>query len=211
MVTRGKFITLEGGEGVGKSTNLNFIKQQLDNAGIQVVVTREPGGTPFAEKIRQLLLENSEETISEQTELLLMFAARAQHIHQVIHPALEQGQWVLCDRFTDATYAYQGYGRNMDLQMIAWLEGKVQKGLKPDLTLLLDAPIDVGMERANKRGELDRFEKEKQDFFERVRAGYQERAKKLPQQIKLINANLPLQQVQMEIERVINTLLESRL
>lgn len=211
MVTRGKFITLEGGEGVGKSTNLNFIKQQLDNAGIQVVVTREPGGTPFAEKIRQLLLENSEETISEQTELLLMFAARAQHIHQVIHPALEQGQWVLCDRFTDATYAYQGYGRNMDLQMIAWLEEKVQKGLKPDLTLLLDAPIDVGMERANKRGELDRFEKEKQDFFERVRAGYQERAKKLPQQIKLINANLPLQQVQMEIERVINTLLESRL
>ena len=198
-MSEGKFITLEGGEGVGKSTNLAFIQSQLENQGIDVITTREPGGTDFAEKIRTLLLENREETVSEQAELLLMFAARAQHIYHVIQPALSQGQWVLCDRFTDATYAYQGGGRLMDMQMIQWLEEKVQGCLRPDLTFLLDAPISVGMERANKRGELDRFESEKIGFFERVRETYLQRAEEYPQKIKVINANQALDKVQNAI------------
>lgn len=199
----GLFITLEGGEGVGKSTNLIFIKLLLEDAGITVVTTREPGGTPFAEKIRQILLENREESVSENAELLLMFAARAQHIQHVIQPALEQGYWVLCDRFTDATFAYQGGGRRMNMSMIEWLEDKVQGDLRPDLTLLLDAPIEVGMDRANQRGELDRFETEKQAFFERVRATYLLRAKQNPQQIKIINADQSLDKVQAEIDTLI--------
>ena len=203
----GKFITLEGGEGVGKSTNLTFVKQLLEEAGLTVITTREPGGTAFAEKIRQLLLENRQEVVSEQAELLLMFAARAQHIHHVIQPALSKGNWVLCDRFTDATYAYQGGGRAMDMTMIEWLEDKVQGKLRPDLTLLLDAPIEVGMDRANKRGELDRFESEKQAFFARVRTAYLQRAKKLPQQIKVINADQSLDKVQDEIRFVIEELM----
>ena len=198
-MSKGKFITLEGGEGVGKSTNLAFIQSQLENQGIDVITTREPGGTDFAEKIRTLLLENREETVSEQAELLLMFAARAQHIYHVIQPALSQGQWVLCDRFTDATYAYQGGGRLMDMQMIQWLEEKVQGCLRPDLTFLLDAPISVGMERANKRGKLDRFESEKIGFFERVRETYLQRAEEYPQKIKVINANQALDKVQNAI------------
>jgi dTMP kinase len=207
----GKFITLEGGEGVGKSTNLSFIKQLLEQRGLTVIVTREPGGTAFSEKIRQLLLENTDEVVSEQTELLLMFAARAQHIHHVIQPALIQGHWVLCDRFTDATYAYQGGGRNMDVAMIEWLENTIQGTLRPDLTLLLDASIDVGMDRANKRGELDRFESEKQAFFERVRAAYLDRAQQYPQIIKIINAEQSLDKVQAEIRDVIDQLLKSHL
>lgn len=203
----GKFITLEGGEGVGKSTNLQFIKQLLEDAGIKVITTREPGGTAFAEKIRQLLLENREEVVSEQAELLLMFAARAQHIHHVIQPALSQGHWVLCDRFTDATYAYQGGGRNMDMTMIEWLEDKVQGGLRPDLTLLLDAPVSVGMDRANKRGKLDRFESEQKSFFDKVRAAYLQRAEKHPQQIKIVNAAQSLDKVQVEIDLIVQRLL----
>lgn len=206
----GMFITLEGGEGVGKSTNIRFIKNLLENAGIIVILTREPGGTVFAEKIRQLLLENSEEVISEQAELLLMFAARAQHIHHVIQPALSLGQWVLCDRFTDATYAYQGGGRKMDVKMIEWLEEKVQDGLTPDLTLLLDAPVEVGMDRASKRGKLDRFESEQYLFFENVRAAYLQRAQQKPEQIKLINADQSLDKVQSEIEFTIQQLLSQR-
>ena len=203
----GKFITLEGGEGVGKSTNLIFIKQLLEDAGIDVVTTREPGGTILAENIRQLLLDNSEEAVSETTELLLMFAARAQHIQQVINPALAQGQWVLCDRFTDATYAYQGGGRGMDVKMIEWLEQKVQGNVRPDLTLLLDAPIAVGMERANKRGELDRFEQEKHDFFERVRSAYLARANQNQQVMKIINADQPLNKVQKQIAAFVQSFL----
>lgn len=204
---KGKFITLEGCEGVGKSTNLSYIKQLLESSGKFVVTTREPGGTYFAEKIRQILLENGDEPVSETTELLLMFAARAQHIAQVIQPALMQGHWVLCDRFTDSTYAYQGGGRAMDIGLIEWLEDKVQAGLKPDLTLLLDAPIEIGMDRANKRGELDRFESEKQAFFERVRAAYLQRAKQCPQQIKIINAAQSLDKVQIEIATMIKNLI----
>ncbi len=206
---QGFFITLEGGEGVGKTTNLSFIKQQLQFAGFDVLTTREPGGTQLAEKIRQLLLEEKDEQVSEQAELLMMFAARAQHIQQVIKPALEQGKCVLCDRFTDATYAYQGGGREMDMKMIAWLEEKVQNGLKPDLTFLLDAPIEIGMQRANKRGKLDRFESEQQAFFQRVRKTYLQRAEEYPEVIKIINADQPLQQVQDNIELMIKLLLQA--
>ena len=149
---RGKFITLEGGEGVGKTTNLAFIKDYLQAHDIPVVVTREPGGTVLAEKIRNLLLDKHSEAISENAELLLMFAARAQHIKHVIEPALAQGKWVLCDRFTDATYAYQGGGRNMRMGAIEWLENLVQGALRPDLTLLLDAPVEIGIERARENG-----------------------------------------------------------
>lgn len=198
-MTRGKFITLEGGEGVGKTTNLAFIKDYLQEHGIAVVVTREPGGTLLAEKIRLLLLDSASESISEPTELLLVFAARAQHIKHVIAPALSQGKWVLCDRFTDATYAYQGGGRNMDIHTIEWLENLVQGALKPDLTLLLDAPIETGIERVRERGKLDRFESEKIDFFERVRQAYLRQAERYPERIKRINANQPLTNVQMAL------------
>jgi len=206
---KGNFITVEGGEGVGKSTNMNFIKLLLEENKISVVTTREPGGTQVAEKIRQLLLENNEEIISDQTELLLMFAARSQHITQVIQPALLAGHWVLCDRFTDATYAYQGGGRGMDISMIEWLEKTVQHGLRPDLTLLLDASIETGLNRANKRGKLDRFELEQQSFFERVRANYLQRARQRPQQIKIINADQTLDKVEAEISLNIQELLAS--
>lgn len=196
---RGRFITLEGGEGVGKSTNLQFIKQLLEDRDIPFVLTREPGGTAIAEKIRGILLEHQEERLSEQAELLLMFAARAQHIQQVILPALHQGQWVVCDRFTDATYAYQGGGRNMDLQTIAWLENTVQGPLRPDLTFIFDAPIEVGMQRAKHRGELDRFETEQLAFFERVRQAYLQRAATDVQRYKIIDASQPLGTVQQQL------------
>jgi dTMP kinase len=200
---RGKFITLEGGEGVGKTTNLIFIKDYLQQQDIAVTVTREPGGTALAEKIRHLVLDIDGESIAESTELLLMFAARAQHIQHVIEPALAQGNWVLCDRFTDATYAYQGGGRNVSIVTIALLEQLVQGDLRPDLTLLLDAPIEIGMERAQKRGAFDRFEAEKISFFTRVRQMYLDRAAQQPARIKVIQANQPLVNVQREIVEVL--------
>lgn len=206
-MTRGKFITLEGGEGVGKSTNLNFIKGYLQDHGIAVITTREPGGTQLAEKIRLLLLDAGDENISESTELLLMFAARSQHIGQVIEPALAQGKWVVCDRFTDATYAYQGGGRNMEISTIKWLENLVQDSLRPDLTLLLDAPVEIGIERVRERGKLDRFESEKIDFFERVRQAYLRRAELYPDRIKLIKADRPLNDVQSALVDVLRPLI----
>ncbi|MDD2739816.1 MAG: dTMP kinase [Methylomonas lenta] len=202
----GRFITLEGGEGVGKSTNLQFIEQLLQERQIEVVVTREPGGTELAERIRKLLLEKSDESITSQAELLLMFAARAQHIQHVILPAIQQGCWVLCDRFTDATYAYQGGGRNMDVNMIAWLEQLVQGSLRPNLTLLLDAPVEIGMRRAMHRGKLDRFETEKVDFFQRVRQAYLERASLDQNRYSIIDASLPLIEVQAQITQAIDKL-----
>ena len=204
---RGKFITLEGGEGVGKTTNLTFIRDYLQQHNIPVVVTREPGGTVLAEKIRHLLLDKDSEVISEQAELLLIFAARAQHIKHVIEPALAQGEWVLCDRFTDATYAYQGGGRNMRISTIEWLENLVQGNLRPDLTLLLDAPVEIGMERTRKRGAFDRFESEKISFFEHVRRAYLLQAELYPERIKLIKANQPLSDVQKALIDVVRTLL----
>ena len=198
-MSRGKFITLEGGEGVGKTTNLSFIKDYLQQQAIPVTVTREPGGTALAEKIRQLVLDKDSESISDNTELLLMFAARAQHIQHVIEPALAQGHWVLCDRFTDATYAYQGGGRELSIATIALLEQLVQGELRPDLTLLLDAPIEIGMERAQKRSAFDRFEVEKISFFTRVRNMYLSRAAQQADRIKVIQANQSLVNVQSDI------------
>jgi dTMP kinase len=204
---RGKFITLEGGEGVGKTTNLAFIRDYLHQYNIPVVVTREPGGTVVAEKIRHLLLDKDSELISEQAELLLIFAARAQHIKHVIEPALALGEWVLCDRFTDATYAYQGGGRNMRTSTIEWLENLVQGNLRPDLTLLLDAPVETGIKRARERGIFDRFESEKISFFEHVRRAYLLQLELHPERIKLIKANQPLVDVQRELIDVIRILL----
>jgi dTMP kinase len=206
-MTQGKFITFEGGEGVGKSTNLQFIRQLLEDNQLKVLTTREPGGTPFAEQIRNLLLEQHSEKINDTAELLLIFAARAQHIQQVILPALQQGYWVLCDRFTDASYAYQGGGRNMDMHTIAWLEQTVQGDLRPDLTLLLDAPVETGMQRALQRGKLDRFETEHVRFFERVRETYLQRAAMDSQRYRIINASQPLADVQAQIAQAVLVLL----
>jgi len=206
-MSRGKFITLEGGEGVGKTTNLAFIENYLKLHAIPVVVTREPGGTVLAEKLRQLLLNKDSEAISEHAELLMVFAARAQHIKHVIEPALASGRWVLCDRFTDATFAYQGGGRNMKNSTIEWLENLVQGSLKPDLTILLDAPIEVGLERAKSRSNLDRFESEKFQFFEKVRRSYLLQAELNPNRIKVIKANQALIDVENELINVIGNFL----
>ncbi len=195
-MTRGKFITLEGGEGVGKSTNLIFLREVFEQRKIPVTVAREPGGTQMAEQLRHLLLDTGKEAIGKKTELLLMFAARAQHIKHVIEPALAKGQWVLCDRFTDSTYAYQGGGRNMKTANIEWLERFVQGNLKPDLTILLDAPVETGMKRARKRIFTDRFESEQISFFERVREAYLVLAEANPDRIKVIRADRPLSDVQ---------------
>ncbi len=202
-MTMGKFITLEGGEGVGKSTNLLFVKKLLEQQGKEVITTREPGGTIFAEKIRQLLLAENEEKISDNTELLLMFAARSQHIAQIIRPALSKGVWVLCDRFTDATYAYQGGARGMDVSLIEWLEKSMQDEINPDLTLLLDAPVNVGMKRVSERGALDRFEREQMQFFEDVRKCYLQRAIQYPDRIKKIDADKSLEIVQADVSIII--------
>lgn len=202
----GRFITLEGGEGVGKSTNLQFIRQLLVQKQLSVILTREPGGTELAEKIRRLLLEQHNESVTPEAELLLMFAARSQHIHHVVLPALAQGQWVLSDRFTDATYAYQGGGRQMDQAIIAWLENTVQGEMRPDLTLLLDAPVETGLLRARQRGKLDRFESERRDFFERVRQAYLARARQEPRRYAIIDASLPLADVQEQIGRALEAI-----
>lgn len=208
---RGRFITVEGVEGVGKSTNIGFIKQCLEAKGISVVLTREPGGTPLAESIRELLLRPREESVSELTELLLMFAARAQHIAECIEPALTAGKWVLCDRFTDATFAYQGGGRNMSTVVISQLEVLVQQDLRPDYTFLLDADIATGMARVRSRGELDRFETEKLDFFERVRSSYLQLAEAQPERFRKIDAAQPLADVQFDIaERLALIIAEGR-
>ncbi len=203
----GRFITLEGGEGAGKSTNLEYIRTQLESAGIPVVVTREPGGTQLSEQIRKLLLDTGNTEMSSDAELLLMFAARAQHLKQFILPALQQGTWVLCDRFTDATYAYQGGGRGIDNERIAILEEWVQQGFQPDITILFDLPVEVGLDRASNRGQLDRFEQEQQLFFERVRAAYLARAEQQPQRFRIIDADQPLDNVQSQLDGVMTQLL----
>lgn len=197
---RGKFITVEGSEGVGKSTNIAFIHSWLESKNVPVVLTREPGGTPLAEDLRKILLENREEKFDVLAELLIVFAARAQHLHELILPALEAGSWVLCDRFTDATFAYQGYGRQLDLQSIAQLETLVQKSRHPDKTFYLDIEVEVGLQRARSRGALDRFEREEIEFFERVRQGYLQRVKDDPERFYLVDANKTLEQVQATIE-----------
>ncbi|MCG7868042.1 MAG: dTMP kinase [Candidatus Thiodiazotropha taylori] len=205
---KGRFITVEGGEGAGKSSNLDFIRNLLNSAGKQVVFTREPGGTPLGEAIRDLLLGHQHTGMADDTELLLMFAARAEHLQQKIIPALQQGQWVLCDRFTDASYAYQGAGRGLASERIASLEQFVQGELRPDLTLLLDLPVEQGLARAGQRSEPDRFEKQEMSFFEKVRAGYLEIAAREPHRVKIVDASKPLETVQQQIHSVVSTFLE---
>ena len=202
-----RFITLEGGEGVGKTTNLAFIEDYLTSRGIDLLKTREPGGTPLGERIRGLLLDS--DGMNNATELLLVFAARAQHISEVIRPALAAGRWVLCDRFTDASYAYQGGGRDIDTSVIEFLEQWVQAELQPDLTLLLDTPIEVGMSRARERGVADRFESEQFDFFERVRMAYLKRADQYPTRIKQVDASGSLESVRANIALHLNQIIEN--
>lgn len=204
---RGKFLTIEGTEGVGKSTNISFIKEYLGENGVDLRLTREPGGTPLAEDVRELLLVKREENVDPMAELLLIFAARAQHLNSVILPALDGGQWVLSDRFTDATYAYQGYGRGLNLQQIAMLEQLVQSDVRPDKTLWLDIDVQLGLQRASERGELDRFESETLTFFERVRSGYEARMAGQSERFARIDASLPLSHVQGQIKAVLDTLL----
>lgn len=203
---RGKFLTIEGTEGVGKSTNLAFVRDWLQAKGIEVVVTREPGGTPLAEEIRGLLLAKREEAVDETTELLLVFAARAQHLAEVIKPALARGAWVLSDRFTDATYAYQGGGRGLSKDVITQLEVLVQGELRPDLTLILDIDVETGLNRARQRGELDRFESETIGFFERVRSAYKARAAAAPDHYAVVDAGQELVKVQADIHDVLSQL-----
>lgn len=204
----GLFITLEGPEGAGKSTNREYLAERLREQGLDVVMTREPGGTPLAERIRELLLAPSDETMAVDTELLLMFAARAQHLAQVILPALDRGAVVLCDRFTDATYAYQGGGRGLSQARIATLETFVQGSLRPDLTLVFDLPVEVGLARAAARGRLDRFEQEGQAFFEAVRQAYLQRAQGDPQRYSVLDAAQPLEAVQRAIDALLPGILE---
>ncbi|WP_311944025.1 dTMP kinase [Halomonas piscis] len=210
MTQRGRLITLEGGEGVGKSTNMAFVSAWLEARGVEVVRTREPGGTPRAEAVRELLLDPGfDEPLAADAELLLMFAARAQHLAEKIRPALERGAWVVCDRFTDATYAYQGGGRGLDEARIAVLERFVQQGMTPDLTLLLDMPVDAASRRVSQRtdaggGERDRFEREREDFFAAVRHAYRQRAEAEPERFALIDAARPLAAVQHELAAVLD-------
>lgn len=195
-----RFITLEGIEGVGKTSNLEYIRGLLEATGNECVTTREPGGTALGEKLRALLLDHDDEHISADAELLMMFASRAQHIDKVIRPALEAGKFVLCDRFTEATYAYQGGGRQLPVDKIADLENWVQGELRPDLTVILDAPVHVGRSRAGRRSAPDRIEKEQDAFFERVRGAYQDMAARYPHRICLVDASKHLEDVQAQIK-----------
>ena len=198
----GRFITIEGGEGAGKSTAQRYLAEKLTAQGISVLQTREPGGTPLAEAIRRNLLSPDEEAPVEMAELLLVFAARAQHLSKVIEPALNQGQWVLCDRFTDATYAYQGAGRGLSAKHIGKLEALVQGDRRPDTVILLDMPPEIGLARARARGALDRFEQERHAFFERVRQGYLGRAAEFPDRYVIVDATQELSRVQKSLEAV---------
>lgn len=216
---RGRFITLEGIEGAGKSTHLAALARGLAARGIPLITTREPGGAPIAERMRALLLDPANAGLDDTAELLLMFAARAEHLAKTIRPALESGTWVICDRFTDATYAYQGGGRGLDAERIATLETLVQGTLRPDLTLLLDLPPEIGLARARRRGleraaaegdavGADRFEVETLDFFEGARAVYLARAAACPERYRVIDATAPLAAVSAALTQALATLIE---
>ena len=204
----GRFLTLEGIEGAGKSTIAKFVLAHLARRQIAGRLTREPGGTPLAERIRQLVLERGAEALSPVTETLLMFAARDLHLQHVIRPALARGEWVVCDRFTDATRAYQGSGRGVDRELIESLAAAVQGGLEPDCTLLLDVPVSVGLARARGRaaGDADRFEAETQVFFEKVRAGYLGLARRAPERFHVIDATAPLAAVEARVADILEDL-----
>ena len=205
----GRFVTVDGGEGAGKTTQMGFMREYLERRGCRVVVTREPGGTSLGEEIRGLLLGHRDGGMTLATETLLMFSARAEHLERVIRPALAAGCWVLCDRFTDATYAYQGGGRGLPLERIAVLEEWVQGTLRPDLTLLLDLPVATGLARAGRRSMADRFEREDVDFFERVRAMYLKRAAHEPDRYRVVDASQSIKAVRAEVETVLAEWLES--
>lgn len=196
---RGLFITIEGIEGVGKSTNIDVLVDTLQAAGVRVEVTREPGGTPLAEDIRDLLVRQCDEPMPEIAELLLVFAARSLHVNNVIIPALEAGTWVVSDRFTDSSRAYQGGGRGIPMETINRLARWVHGDVRPDLTILLDAPVDIGMQRAGRRGELDRFEEERDDFFQRVRACYLQLAADEPDRFVVVDTTGSLDAVKQQI------------
>ena len=196
---KGRFITLEGGEGAGKTTNLEWLKTGLENAGITVTVTREPGGTPLAESIRNVLLSPTDEPMCSDTELLLVYAARAQHLEEKIRPALARGEWVLCDRFSDATRAYQGAGRGLPQETINKLDALIVRDTQPDMTLLFDIPVEVGMARAGKRAALDRIEQEETAFFERIRSCYLALAEQEPQRFRVLQADDSIDNVQAQL------------
>jgi len=211
MTTVGRFITLEGIDGAGKSTNIPYLGELLMERGIDAITTREPGGTQLGESIRAILLEHQGEIpISNDAELLLVFAARAQHLEEVITPALNSGQWVVCDRFTDATYAYQGGGRGIDAQRIQSIEEWVQGSLRPDLTLLFDLPVSKALDRVGQRSPADRFEREARKFLKLVSKSYQTRAKYDPKRIKIIDATAPESNVQLQIREIIDEIFEQQ-
>jgi len=208
-MTRGKFITVEGIEGTGKSTNIEFLTSLIEARGISVFCTREPGGTPMAERIRQLLLDHDQEPLPEIAELLLFFASRSLHLRNTIIPALEEGQWVVCDRFTDASRAYQGSGRGLDMDRIERLAEWVQDGLEPDLTLLLDAPAEIGMRRTAERGDADRMDSQELAFYQRVRSGYLTLADMHPERFAVVDASGALVDVQASIADRVNAILDN--
>ena len=204
---KGLFITLEGIEGAGKSTAMDFIEDFLTQEGHDVIKTREPGGTAIGEQIREILLKNENYTLTYNTELLLVFSARAQHIQEVILPALSLGKIIICDRFTDASYAYQGGGRGIDASRINLLEKWVQGNLRPNLTLLFDLDVSIGMQRTKERSDADRFEREEINFFEKIRNTYLERAKNEPQRFRVINSALSLERVKKQIITILKDFL----
>lgn len=206
IMFKGKFITIEGSEGAGKSTNIRFIQDYLKQKKIPFILTREPGGTPIAEKMRDLLLDKANTSLCDDAELLLMFAARAQHLNELIIPALEAGKWVVSDRFTDASYAYQGGGRGLSWQKIAQLEQWVQGDLRPDATILLDIPVDKGMQRVRERGETDRFEQEQLSFFNRIRDAYLKLAKENPERFHIISTLPSIEEVHKQLHQVMEQL-----
>ena len=200
---QGLFITLEGVEGAGKSTLMAYAAEYFFGKGRDVIQTREPGGTKTGEQIRSILLDSENTGVTDNTELLLMFAARMQHIDEIINPAIESGKIVICDRFTDASYAYQGAGRGLNVTRIEVLEEWVQQSLKPDLTLLFDLDVETGLRRASKRSEADRFEQEEISFFERIRECYLERAKKEPERFRLVDASQSFENVKQQIQTIL--------
>lgn len=209
MRERGRLITLEGIEGAGKSSQMEPLRQVLVERGIPVVMTREPGGSPIAEQIRGVLLDKTNAGMGATAELFLVFAARAEHLEKVIVPALVQGTWVLCDRFTDATYAYQGGGRGVDRARIGLLEGLVQGELRPDLTLVFDLPPDLGLSRARVRGASDRFESERLAFFAAARAVYLDRAGSSPGRYRVLDATQSLESVRAQATRILADFVET--
>lgn len=207
---QGRFITVEGIEGAGKSSCLGVLEAEIARRDHALVKTREPGGTPLGEELRQVLLGHRHDGMADDTELLLMFAARCEHLRTVIEPALRAGRWVVCDRFTDATFAYQGFGRGLALERIEQLQRWVQGNRRPDLTILLDLPVPIGLERAAKRSAPDRFERQNADFFERVRRGYLTLAEQDPERFSVIDAAQSLDRVAADVRSALNDHLESR-